>query len=80
VVNDFNDAIRSFRALDRDEADHILPNRVDLYTAREGDTWQRIAQGVGKGFVKASTLAIMNNHTVADQPRPGEKIKIVVAG
>jgi len=35
---------------------------------------------VGKGFVKASTLAIMNNHAVADQPTTGERLKIVVAG
>jgi predicted Zn-dependent protease len=80
VLNDFNDAIRSFRVLERDEADRVQPNRVDLYTAREGDTWQSIAQSVGKGFVKASTLAIMNNHAINDQPKPGERIKIVVAG
>ena len=34
----------------------------------------------GEGIVKASTLAIMNNHAVNDQPRPGERLKIVVAG
>jgi hypothetical protein len=30
--------------------------------------------------VKPTTLAIMNGHAVTDQPRPGERIKIVVAG
>jgi hypothetical protein len=30
--------------------------------------------------VKASTLAIMNDHAVDDQPKPGERLKIVVAG
>jgi hypothetical protein len=30
--------------------------------------------------VKASTLAIMNGHAVSDQPRPAERLKIVVAG
>jgi len=30
--------------------------------------------------VKASTLAIMNGHAVNDQPRAGERLKIVVAG
>jgi predicted Zn-dependent protease len=76
----FNDAIKSFRALERDEADDVQPNKVELYTARDGDTWQSIAQGAGKGYVKATTLAIMNDHAVADQPRAGERIKIVVAG
>jgi predicted Zn-dependent protease len=80
VLSDFNDAIRSFRALERNEADNLRPNRVDLYTAREGDTWQSIAQREGKGYVKASTLAIMNNHAVDDQPKAGERLKIVVAG
>ena len=32
------------------------------------------------GGVKATTLAIMNGHAVSDQPRPGELLKIVVAG
>jgi predicted Zn-dependent protease len=80
VLSDFNDAIRSFRALERSEADSVRPNRVDLYTAREGDTWQSIAQRETKGYVKASTLAIMNNHAVDEQPRAGERLKIVVAG
>jgi predicted Zn-dependent protease len=76
----FNAAIASFRTLARDEADDVHPNKVELYTARAGDTWQSIAQREGKGFVKAATLAIMNDHAVADQPTPGEQIKIVVAG
>ena len=76
----FNDAIKSFRALARNEADDVQPNKVELYTAREGDTWQSIAQRAGKGFVKATTLAIMNDHAVDDQPKPGERLKIVVPG
>jgi predicted Zn-dependent protease len=80
VVGAFDDAIHSFRALARDEADDVQPNKLDMYVAREGDTWQSIAQRPGKGFVKATTLAIMNNHAVDDQPAPGERIKIVVAG
>ena len=76
----FNATIRSFRELSPNEADDVNPNRVDLYTAHEGDTWQSIAQRAGKGLVKASTLAIMNDHAVDDQPKAGERLKIVVAG
>jgi predicted Zn-dependent protease len=64
----------------RAEAEGIRPNRIDLYTARHGDSWQSIAEHEGRGVVKASTLAIMNGHTVTDQPRPGERLKIVTAG
>ena len=76
----FNATIRSFRQLSANEADDVEPNRVVLYKVREGDTWQSIAQREGKGVAKASTLAIMNDHTVDDQPKAGERLKIVVAG
>jgi predicted Zn-dependent protease len=28
--------------------------------------------------IKAATLAIMNTHAIADEPRPGERLKVVV--
>ena len=75
----FSAAIRSFRALTRGEAEDIRPNRVAFYIARAGDTWQSIAEHAGGGNVKASMLAIMNNHPIDDQPRAGERLKIVVS-
>jgi predicted Zn-dependent protease len=66
--------------LSRGEAEGVRPNRIDLYTAREGDTWQSIADRVGRGLAKPATLAIMNGHAIDDQPRAGERLKIVVAG
>jgi predicted Zn-dependent protease len=80
VSADFDRAIESFRQLSQSEADAIRPNIVDLYTVRDGDTWQSIAQRAGSGTVSAATLAIMNEHAVDDQPKPGTRIKIVVAG
>ena len=38
------------------------------------------AAAVEKGLIKPSTLAIMNHHPVNEQPRPGERIRIVVSG
>jgi hypothetical protein len=49
-----------------------------LYTAKQGDTWQGLAEHESKGIIKATTLAIMNGHPVNDQPAPGERLKIVV--
>ena len=80
ALREFSAAIRSFRAISAEEADNIRPNRIALYVARAGDTWQSIAQHQGGGNVNASTLAIMNNHAVDEQPRAGERIKIVAAG
>ncbi|OFW07304.1 MAG: hypothetical protein A3H96_17440 [Acidobacteria bacterium RIFCSPLOWO2_02_FULL_67_36] len=79
VQRQFTSSIGSFRGLSREEAAGIHPNRVDLYTVRGGDTWPSIAERTGGG-VKPSTLAIMNNHAPSQPPRPGERIKIVVAG
>jgi len=80
VTGDFELAIQSFRQMSQNEANAIEPNVIDLYTAREGDTWQSIAQRAGKGLVSAMTLAIMNDHAIDEQPKPGDRLKIVVAG
>jgi predicted Zn-dependent protease len=78
---EFVGSIRSFRELSREEAANIRPNRVDLYTVRPGDTWQGLAERMGEAAgIKASTLAIMNNYEPNQQPRPGDRVKIVVAG
>ena len=73
-------SIQSFRSLSRTEAAAIKPNRVDLYVVRAGDTWQSIARRSGDDTVKASTLAIMNNSDPEQQPRPGDRIKVIVEG
>jgi predicted Zn-dependent protease len=74
----FSRTVNSFRPLTAAEAENIRPNRIDFYTARAGDTWQAIAERQSNGVVKATTLAIMNGHAVNEQPRPGERVKIVV--
>lgn len=76
----FESSIGSFRSLTRAEAAEIKPNRVDLYTVREGDTWESISQRTGRGTLSASTLAIMNSYDPGQAPRPGDRIKVVVIG
>jgi predicted Zn-dependent protease len=73
-------AIDSFRELGRSEAAQVQPNRLDFYVVRQGDSWQSIAARAGKNLVSATTLAIMNDHDVSDQPQPGDRVKIVIAG
>jgi predicted Zn-dependent protease len=80
VAGEFDRTIQSFRQMSQDEADAVKPNRIDLYTVRAGDTWQSIAQRAGMGLVTASTLAIMNDHAIDEQPKQGTRLKIVVAG
>ena len=80
VEPEVDESIRSFRPLSQDEADSIRPNEIALYTVRDGDTWQSIAQRGGDEVVQATTLAIMNGYPVNEQPQPGDMIKIVVPG
>jgi predicted Zn-dependent protease len=78
AVEQFSKSLQSFRGLSPAEAESIHPNRIGLYTARSGDTWQGVAEKQCKGIIKATTLAVMNGHPVNDQPAPGERLKIVV--
>ena len=80
VERDVNSTIRSFRPLTQEEVDGIVPNEIALYIAREGDTWQQIADQGSGPIVQATTLAIMNGYPVNEQPRPGDRLKIVVSG
>jgi predicted Zn-dependent protease len=77
---EFTASIQSFRELSREEAANIRPNRVDVYTVRPGDTWQGLAERARDVGIKASTLAILNNSDPNEQPKPGDRIKIVVPG
>ena len=73
-------SLGSFEPLSRQEAAAIRANRIDVYTVRAGDTWQSIAGRASEGNIRPATLAIMNHYPVNEQPRPGDRIKIVVAG
>jgi len=77
---DFTTALASFRELTSPEASAIRPNRLGLYDAKAGDSWQSIAQRAGRGLVPAARLALMNGFAVNVQPPPGTRLKIVLEG
>jgi predicted Zn-dependent protease len=77
---EFERALASFRELSGSEAAAVRPNRLGVYTARPGDSWQSIAQRAGKGLVSATRLALMNGFAVNVQPPAGATLKIVVEG
>jgi predicted Zn-dependent protease len=76
---DLVSSLRSFTPLTAAQAEAIRPNRIDIHVAREGDTWESLAER-GRGAIRPATLAIMNGATLKEQPRPGQRLKIVVAG
>jgi predicted Zn-dependent protease len=73
-------ALQTFRQLSAREAADIRPNKIQFYVVKPGDSWQSIAVRQSRGFINASTLAIINDHDVSAQPRPGDRIKIIVEG
>ncbi len=73
-------ALRTFRQLTTREAAEIRPNKIQFYVVKPGDSWQSIAARQSRNFVNASTLAIMNDREVSEQPQPGDRVKIVVEG
>ena len=77
VADAFAKSLQSFRGMSAADAERLNPNRIALYTAKQGDTWQGIAEHESKGNIKATTLAILNGHPVNDQPQAGERLKIV---
>jgi predicted Zn-dependent protease len=80
VDAEFTRALASFRELSGSEAASVRPNRLGVYVARRGDSWQSIAQRAGKGLVTATRLALMNGFAVNVQPPAGTALKIVVEG
>lgn len=74
----FSQSVRSFRSMTPAEAEQVHPNRIAFYTARPRDSWQSIAEHEGHALAKATTLAIMDGHAISEQPRTGERLKIVV--
>ncbi|MBA2301495.1 MAG: LysM peptidoglycan-binding domain-containing protein [Acidobacteria bacterium] len=68
-----------FQAAQQPFVASIRPNRIDIYTVRNGDTWQALAARSGD-LVKPATLAIINNYEPNQPPRAGDTIRIVVEG
>jgi len=73
-------SIRSFQPLSAGEAEKIRPNVIDLYTVRQGDSWESIASGPGRNIVPAATLAVINGFTPQERPQAGDRLKIVIQG
>ena len=74
---------RSIRSFERVTDPRILraqPDRLKVYTARQGDTLTTIARRTNNPRVSADDLAILNRLAV-DQPiTPGRLLKIVEPG
>src|SRR5207253_6345952 len=50
VSGTFAKSLDSFRGMSAADAERLQPNRIQLYTAKAGDTWQSIAERQSKGI------------------------------
>ncbi|MGI8671064.1 MAG: M48 family metalloprotease [Luteitalea sp.] len=71
-------SLQSFEPMSAGDAERIRPNVIELYTARQGDTWESIASGPSRRIVPAATLALLNGYSPQERPQSGDRLKIVV--
>jgi predicted Zn-dependent protease len=73
-------SIRSFQSLTDERLLRAQPDRLLIYTARDGDTLGEIAARLKNPRAGAEELAVLNR-LLADQPlTPGRLVKVVEAG
>jgi predicted Zn-dependent protease len=76
----FDRAIRSFTRLTDQRILRAQPDRLRVYTAKEGDTLTMLAQRNNNPRVPADQLAILNRLAVDAPITPGRLVKIVEKG
>lgn len=76
----FNAMFNSMRRLSANEAAQVVPRRIDVVTARQGDTMQSLAGRMAYGNAQVERFRVLNGLAANAQVVPGEKYKIVVRG
>ena len=76
----FNSMFNSMRRINANEAAQVIPRRVDVVTARSGDTVQSLASRMAYSNAQVERFRVLNGLAANAQVVPGEKYKIVVRG
>lgn len=74
----FNSMFNSMRRINANEAAQVVPRRVDVVTARSGDTVQSLASRMAYANAQVERFRVLNGLAASAQVVPGEKYKIVV--
>jgi len=75
--NEITGVVRSFHALTADERKLVKPLSLHIITARQGDTYARLAQNSPLGKSADSYLRLINAQYPDGEPQVGRRIKIV---
>jgi predicted Zn-dependent protease len=73
-------SMRSFERLTNSRILAMQPDRVRIYTARQGDTLQALAARYANPRVSADDLSILNRLAGSQSLQPGRLIKVVEKG
>ena len=75
--NEIIDTLHSFHALNAEERKLVRPLSIHVITARQGDTYTRLAQYSPLGKSAESYLRLINAQYPDGEPREGQRIKII---
>jgi len=70
-------SVRSFHALTAEERKLVKPLSIHIITARQDDTFARLAQNSPLGKSAESYLRLINARYPSGEPQAGQRIKIV---
>lgn len=73
-------SLRSFRTLSPAEAQAIRPLRLEVVRVRPGDTAARLAARMATGGDRLARFRLINGLGEGAEPRPGERVKLIVRG
>jgi predicted Zn-dependent protease len=71
------ETVHSFHALTADERKLVRPLSIRVITARQGDTYARLAHNSPLGKSAESYLRLINAQYPDGEPQQGQRIKIV---
>ena len=74
----FNSMFNSMRRINSNEAAQVIPRRVDVVTARSGDTVQSLASRMAYANAQVERFRVLNGLAANAQVVAGEKYKVVI--
>jgi predicted Zn-dependent protease len=76
----FNSMFNSMRRITQAEASQVIPRRIEVVTARAGDTVQSLAARMAYGNAQVERFRVLNGLASNAQITAGQRYKIVVRG
>ncbi|MBX7457086.1 M48 family metalloprotease [Qipengyuania sp. 1NDH17] len=76
----FNSMYQSVRRISQQEADNVVPRKLDVITVGSGDTVASLASRMAYPSAQEERFRVLNGLSSSETVRAGQKVKIVVRG